>query len=196
MKYWIIVNGAQLGPMELSELLALNPRPETPVWHEGLDDWVSAAAVPEIAEAFVQASMPEVPVDRPHEGAYERGYNKGYEEGRRAAQAAQANPQAAYQAGMDNAARFYSRIDPAVANFGPDPVCPPTYLWGAILVTIFCCQPVGIVAIVYSLLVRSRFNSRDYAGAENASNTAMWAVIISLVLGLVTWPFAFIAMAL
>lgn len=186
MKYWIIVNGAQLGPMDLSELLSLNPRPETPVWHEGLDDWVSAAAVPEIAEAFKESSIPEVPVDN-HDDAYERGYRKGYEEGRRAAQV---NPQTAYQVGQENAAKFYSRIDPGYANFGPDPVCPPTYLWGAILVTIFCCQPVGIVAIVYSLLVRSRFNARDYAGAENASNTTMWAVIISLVLGLVTWPFA------
>ncbi len=189
MKYWIIVNGAQLGPMELSELLSLNPRPETPVWHEGLDDWVSAAAVPEIAETFTASVMPDVPLDRP-EDAYERGYRKGYEDARKASQTAQANPQAAYQAGQDNAARLYSRIYPDSANFGPGPVCPPTYLWGAILVTIFCCTPVGIVAIVYSLLVRSRFNACDYAGAENASNTTMWAVIISLVLGLVTWPFA------
>ncbi|WP_297089066.1 CD225/dispanin family protein [uncultured Draconibacterium sp.] len=55
---------------------------------------------------------------------------------------------------------------------------PPNYLVFAILVTIFCCQILGIVSIVFAAQVNSKFNAGDYQGALNASkNAKLWAWI-------------------
>jgi Interferon-induced transmembrane protein/zinc-ribbon domain len=50
-----------------------------------------------------------------------------------------------------------------------------TYLVPSILVTLFCCQIFGIVAIVYSAIAMGKNSSGDYQGAEKAAGTAkMW----------------------
>jgi len=55
---------------------------------------------------------------------------------------------------------------------------PPNYLVFAILVTIFCCQILGIVSIVYAAQVNSKWNAGDHAGALSASkNAKTWAWI-------------------
>ncbi len=49
------------------------------------------------------------------------------------------------------------------------------YLTEAILVTLFCCLPFGIVAIVYASQARSKKSIGDYAGAVQAANSAkLW----------------------
>ena len=61
---------------------------------------------------------------------------------------------------------------------GPPPTAHvPTYLVPAILVTIFCCLPFGIVSIVYAAQVNEKLGAGDVAGAMRASNNAntwMW----------------------
>ncbi len=63
---------------------------------------------------------------------------------------------------------------------------PDNYLVWAILSTILCCLPLGIVAIVYSSKVDGLYNQGDYAGAQeaadNAKKWAMWSAIISIVI--------------
>jgi len=55
---------------------------------------------------------------------------------------------------------------------------PPNYLVFAILVTIFCCQILGIVSIVFAAQVNSKWNAGDLEGARIASkNAKMWAWI-------------------
>lgn len=55
---------------------------------------------------------------------------------------------------------------------------PPNYLVQSILVTIFCCLPFGIAAIVFASQVDSKWNMGDYQGAVNSSNQAkMWSWI-------------------
>ncbi|MEN8116402.1 MAG: CD225/dispanin family protein [Bacteroidota bacterium] len=55
---------------------------------------------------------------------------------------------------------------------------PPNYLVFAILVTIFCCQILGIVSIVFAAQVNSKWNAGDYEGALSASkNAKLWAWI-------------------
>ena len=52
----------------------------------------------------------------------------------------------------------------------------PNYLIQAILVTIFCCLPAGIVSIVYAAQVNGKIASGDIRGAESASqNAKTWA---------------------
>lgn len=55
---------------------------------------------------------------------------------------------------------------------------PPNYLVFAILVTIFCCQILGIVSIVFAAQVNSKWNAGDFEGALRASKDAkLWAWI-------------------
>jgi hypothetical protein len=51
----------------------------------------------------------------------------------------------------------------------------PNYLVQAILCTLFCCLPFGIVAIVFAAQVNGKLAAGDAAGAEAASkNAKMW----------------------
>lgn len=55
---------------------------------------------------------------------------------------------------------------------------PSNYLVPAILVTLFCCLPGGVVAIIYATQVNSKVAAGDLAGAEAASKSAkMWVMI-------------------
>ena len=54
--------------------------------------------------------------------------------------------------------------------------CPPSNLVWAIVSTILCCLPTGIVAIVYACKVDNLYLMGDYQGAVEASNKARnWA---------------------
>ena len=60
---------------------------------------------------------------------------------------------------------------------------PDNYLVWAILTTILCCLPLGIVSLVYSTQVDSKWNLGDYAGAEASSQSARTWAIWSAVVG-------------
>jgi Interferon-induced transmembrane protein len=52
----------------------------------------------------------------------------------------------------------------------------PNYLVPAILTTLFCCLPFGIVSIVYAAQVNGKLAAGDRAGALQASqNAKTWA---------------------
>ncbi len=61
----------------------------------------------------------------------------------------------------------------------------PNYLVQSILVTVACCLPAGIAAIVYASQANSRQAAGDYAGALQAGNKAKMWCWISLGAGLV-----------
>lgn len=62
---------------------------------------------------------------------------------------------------------------------------PPNYLVPAILVTVFCCLPLGIASIVFAAQVNSKYSSGDIAGAQEASRKAKQFAIWSAVAGLI-----------
>jgi hypothetical protein len=63
---------------------------------------------------------------------------------------------------------------------------PENYLIWAILSTLFCCWPVGIVSIVHASKVESAFNRGAYNGALDASQKAKkWALISAISAGIV-----------
>jgi hypothetical protein len=54
----------------------------------------------------------------------------------------------------------------------------PTYLAQAILTTLFCCLPFGIVSIVYAAQVNGKLAVGDHAGAlQSSQNAKTWAWI-------------------
>ncbi|HVE92505.1 MAG TPA: CD225/dispanin family protein [Actinomycetota bacterium] len=59
----------------------------------------------------------------------------------------------------------------------------------AILSTLLCCMPFGIVSIVFAAQVNSKVAAGDQQGArESSANAKKWA-IISAVLGILPWGF-------
>ena len=66
----------------------------------------------------------------------------------------------------------------------PSQSMPKKYLVESILVTIFCCLPVGIAGIVFSSRVESLWNAGSYAEAQEASRKARMFTLITLGIGL------------
>lgn len=60
------------------------------------------------------------------------------------------------------------------------------YLVESILVTLCCCLPFGIVAIVYAAQVNSKLALGDGSGAEASSQKARKWALIALILGLIS----------
>ena len=80
-------------------------------------------------------------------------------------------PQASYTPPPPSPSRFDSP--------GQQPAAPvPNYLWQSIVVTLCCCLPFGIVAIIFAAQVNQKLAAGDYAGALHSSKQAkMWALI-------------------
>lgn len=62
---------------------------------------------------------------------------------------------------------------------------PPTYMLWAILSTICCCLPAGVVAIVFAASVSTRWFAGDTEGAWRASHRAEVWIIVSIVAGVI-----------
>lgn len=67
--------------------------------------------------------------------------------------------------------------------------CPPTNLVWAIISTVLCCIPTGIVAIIYALKVTNKYREGDIEGAKRASEVGAWWCIATIILGIVCQPF-------
>lgn len=74
---------------------------------------------------------------------------------------------------------------PGGAAAGPAGAPPPNYLIPAILATLFCCLPGGIVAIIFATQVNSKYAAGDIQGAMDASKKAKTFTMISAGIGLV-----------
>jgi len=74
------------------------------------------------------------------------------------------------------------------------PPRPPSNLALAIIVTLLCCLPGGIVSIVYAAGVDSSYNDGDYEDAKRKSESAKKWAIASIVIGILIYVFYFGAM--
>ena len=78
---------------------------------------------------------------------------------------------------------------PSAPGYNEGPVTggtpPKNYLVFAILSTILCCIPLGIVSIVFAAQVNSKWAAGDAAGAQASSEKAKRFAIIAAVVGLV-----------
>lgn len=64
-----------------------------------------------------------------------------------------------------------------------DKPCPESYLLYSILATLFCCLPFGIVGIIKSAQVSSKYQAGDYDGAVQSSKDAKKWSLIALICG-------------
>lgn len=91
----------------------------------------------------------------------------------------------------------YRQEYPAQNPYSPQgrPPCPPTHLAWAIITTLFCCLPFGIVSIVYASGVNSAYAMGNYAEAQRKSKAAAnWALAsaISAVVICLLYLFVFV----
>lgn len=63
---------------------------------------------------------------------------------------------------------------------------PPTYLLLSVLSIVFCCFIPGVIAVVFSSQVSSRYFAGDIDGAKKASRNAEICIILSFVLGVLS----------
>lgn len=176
MQYWINHNGVQSGPMDLDALKQMGLTSAAYVWHEGLSDWVKITQIPELQDVYVmEGAAPEgveVPEAPPAQRLDEPVTREPYQPQHQPAQPYQpAQPQYA---------------GPQPANAEP---CPPTNLVWAIISTVLCCLPAGIVAIVYATKVTNKYRAGDIEGAKRASEVGAWWCIASIILGIICQPF-------
>ena len=156
-QYYVIRNDQQAGPYTLEELAEMGITPDTIVWTEGMADWGPAREVSELTTLFTRSAQTPPSYNAPSYGAY--------------------------SAPQYHTAPQYSR-PPQYSTPAERPPMPPTYLAWSIVVTLLCCLVGGIVAIVYSSQVSSRYIAGDYEGAEYASRQARIWIIVSACVGL------------
>ena len=87
-------------------------------------------------------------------------------------------------------ARFCAQCGASLSS-APVPQPPPAagtppsnYLVQAILVTLFCCLPFGIAAIVFAARVNTLLAAGDFEGAQEASRNAKKWTWVSFLVGL------------
>ena len=158
MQYWINHNGVQSGPVDADGIKELALTSRAYVWHPGLSDWVKITQVPELEGLFEIVDEPAT-VGQPLQ------------------------PQ--------NTAPAQQPMNPQPVNTQPegDPEpCPPTNLVWAIITTVLCCLPAGIVAIIYAMKVTNKYREGDIEGAKRASEVGAWWCIASIILGILSMP--------
>lgn len=82
---------------------------------------------------------------------------------------------------------FNPRPQPPIPNHqyphSDTPPMPSTWLIWSILATVFCCFIPGIIAIIFSSQVSSKYYAGDIEGSRRASRNAEAWIIVSVVLG-------------
>lgn len=164
MEYWIIIDGKARGPYGVADMIRCGVTPSTPVWRQGMTEWVPAGTVRDLAGYF--------------------SVNETYHSQQLDYSTPPPSP-------VDPAARqSCSDSEWRAANGDDDrPPMPSTYLGWNIAATVLCCIPLGIIGIIYSAMTRSRYDQGDYAGARNASKWASVWLILSVVFGLIQGVF-------
>ena len=66
----------------------------------------------------------------------------------------------------------------------PAQLPPANYLAFAIITTILCCLPFGIISIIFAAQVNSKWAAGDFAGAQNSSRNAKTWAWVSFAIGI------------
>ena len=142
---------------------------------------ISNDMVPPVPETGQQLNqMPPQAYQQPQQQVYQQPQQPQYQQPyqqpqyQQTQQQAYQQPQQAYQQPYQQQA--YQQPQP--------PMRPENNMVWAILSTIFCCLPLGIIAIVFSNKVNTLYNSGDFAGAEEAADNAKKYAIMAAVCGL------------
>jgi hypothetical protein len=185
--------GEQKGPVEQQELQRLlstgEVQPSDLVWRDGLANWQPASQVAELgaaAAAQPQADYQQQPGFQQPQAGYQQ---PGFQQPAYGQQPGYGQPQPGYGQPGQPPLGYGGYAQPGAGA----PGSVPNYLVQSILVTILCCWPLGIPAIVFAAQVNGKLRQGDYAGALAASQKAKMFCWISFGLGLVAIALGIIA---
>lgn len=198
MQYYIFVNGTRLGPYSKEELRLQGITPESIVWRPGLQDWMAASALPDLADlladsafgAYAEKLTPptaqepqQAPSQYPNQPYNNPSYpnqpynNPGY-------------PNQAYNNPTypNTAQGGVPPYNPYNQNYNPMPLPHTNWMPWAIIATIigFCTSCIagifGIIGIVNASKANTAYANGMKEEGDSNNATAKIMVIISLVL--------------
>lgn len=198
MKYFIARNGGQEGPFDESELIAQGVNRETLVWCADMPNWAKVRDVP--ALAYLIPSLPEAgygALQQPYAAPQQPAYQQPPYQQPAYQQPAYQQPQPQY------GGQQYPAQQQQVPQYGGQaynnnqmPPMPDNYLIWSILALVFCCWPLGIVAVIKSSNVSSCYQRGDYDGARRASESAKsWAIWTAVAGGIIILLYLILVMA-
>jgi hypothetical protein len=173
-EWYFAKNNQQQGPVPLAtvaDMLRSGQLAATDlVWKPGMANWTPAGQVPELGGGATQgaAGVPAAPQGGAQAYGQPQPYGQPQGYGQPQAQYPYGQPQGQY--GYPQQPGYYGQQPQRYAEGTV-----PNYLIQSILATIFCCWPMGIVAIIYAAQVNSKLAIGDYQGAVDSSSKAkMW----------------------
>lgn len=153
--YYLDQANQKQGPLPIESLRGVITQ-QTLVWTSGMANWTPASQVAELAQLFAGPAVPPSPQQPPQ---HPYGYQQPQPQ----------QPQPGYYGAQPNNGQ----------------VRPDNYLVWAILSTILCCLPLGVVSIVYSCKVNGLYETGRYQEANEAADNAKKFAIASAACGLV-----------
>lgn len=159
-KWYYEYNGSTKGPVSERDIQRLiedgTIESDTGLWSKRMDDWQPAASVDTFSDEFQQP--PPLPED----------------------QSDVVDPSSMESSSSSSSEASSERSS---TNQGEPDI--PSHMTKAILTTLFCCLPLGIVAIVKASRVSSTVNNGDYEEARELSEGANKWANISIGVGVV-----------
>lgn len=216
MEYWTIIDDRHAGPFSAERLIEMGIKPDSPVWTPGLPDWVEAAEIESLKNLLASPSPTSpAPAASPAPTPLSQSASSQASTPVPATQttpspspapaAPTLQPQVPPQP-MEPVGGFHSPneergINPPMPTpqapvwewqrenvLPPTVPCPPAYLAWSIIVTILCCQPIGIAAIICSAQTKQAYSRGNIQKATKMSDWAQWLIIAAIVLGLISLP--------
>ena len=211
MQYWIIKDGESKGPFTLEELQAMGISQTTKIWCKGMDNWTKAGET-DIADVLF-AHVVDESEERSAESAEASESEERSAESAEAPEQPRMTPPPYNPAPYSQPP--YMPQQPPMPGYRPQPSpqqiyndgyrrgledgkkldadtdtskCPPSNMVWAVLATVFCCMPAGIVSIVYASRVSGLYHKGDFVGAKRASDRAAYWALGSAIFHMVTYP--------
>ena len=185
MQYYIIINGAQMGPYSKEELQLQNLTSATLVWRQGLEEWTPAGNLEELSEVlYANPLKEEIRVENPPVYPPHSPYNPqgNYPYGNPAPNPPYGNP-------------AYGTPNQPQPPYGQPPYNPADYYvphtswmaWAIVATVIGFCTTciggiLGIIAIVNASKAEKFYNMGLRDQGDSANATAKTLTIIALVI--------------
>ncbi|MDE6628129.1 MAG: CD225/dispanin family protein [Muribaculaceae bacterium] len=76
------------------------------------------------------------------------------------------------------------------------PPCPPAYVAWSVIVTVLCCTPVGVAALILSSMTKSAYYKGQLEKSKKYSEITQWLIIAAIVCGTALAPFQMVFMSM